>query len=87
MIGDERFEKAFASALDRQMMAQIQECFQEPPSLSTCPFCGSDAEYMRVGLVGYAVRCKNIACRAEQTVYRSRQDAALHWNRRVWNEK
>jgi len=48
-----------------------------------CPFCGHDAGLCRVGS-GYVIQCKYPACKAEQVVYSSEEEAVRHWNRRVW---
>ena len=48
-----------------------------------CPFCGHDAGLCRVGS-GYVIQCKYPACKAEQIVYSSEEEAVRHWNHRVY---
>ena len=57
---------------------------ENDPPLKRCPFCGSKAEYRRVGYELYCVRCTLQSCAAEQQVYLSKEKAAWHWNQRVW---
>ena len=48
-----------------------------------CPFCGHNAGLCRVGS-GYVIQCKYLACKAEQVVYYSEEEAVRHWNQRVY---
>jgi len=47
-----------------------------------CPFCGHNAGLCRVGH-GYVIQCKYPACKAEQVVYPSEEEAVERWNQRV----
>ena len=61
--------------------------------LKSCPFCGSDAEIIKLpGHKGYkvgewkiamAVCCQNINCAANMGNYYEKQDAITAWNTRV----
>jgi len=51
--------------------------------LEDCPFCGSDPIVKRLSLDSWFIRCSNKMCMAEQAVYRSLSEAAIHWNHRV----
>jgi hypothetical protein len=53
-------------------------------NLEECPFCGSDPGIHSFGKESWFIRCSNNMCAAEQVVYNSLQQAADHWNHRVY---
>ena len=53
--------------------------------LKPCPFCGGEAAVVEVFLYGkvkgYVVGCEK--CECESSMYSSKQNAEIAWNRRV----
>lgn len=55
--------------------------------IKSCPFCGYSAEFKRVGVSGWTIRCSNKGCYAELAAYANPETALINWNRRAYSEE